>query len=87
MTKSDGSVCAPMTHKEDDRLDVMIELIFRYTYNVCHNKTGASDLLWLMSQCNLGIMSPLVCRNNIPNKVIFNRGRLRKKSLMVRLMI
>ena len=45
MTKSDGSVCAPMTHKEADRLDVMIELVFRYTYNVCHNKSGASHLL------------------------------------------
>ncbi|KAI0230182.1 RNA polymerase I-specific transcription initiation factor RRN3 [Lamellibrachia satsuma] len=34
----------PMTHKEADRLDVMIELVFRYTYNVCHNKNG--ELEW-----------------------------------------
>ena len=56
MTKGDGSVCAPMTHKEADRLDVMIELIFRYTYNVCHNKTGASHLGGLMPRDSLTVV-------------------------------
>ncbi|KAK2185321.1 hypothetical protein NP493_240g02006 [Ridgeia piscesae] len=34
----------PMTHKEADRLDVMLEIVFRYTYDVCHNRNG--ELAW-----------------------------------------
>ena len=40
----------PMTHKEADRLDIMIELVFRYTYNVCHNKNGLSLFVYLVSR-------------------------------------
>ena len=41
----------PMTHKEADRLDVMLEIVFRYTYDVCHNKNGTPLLFRLNGLC------------------------------------